>query len=164
LGGPGFEGHFPNKKGHLKIFSRKSWGGGVSKFFSGHTKQIFQDISHFFLKIKIFFRIYQKIFRHITYFSGNEKNFPENNINSSFQKCPFGKKRQSLRHFSRKKRALCSRKKGTCQNLGGGWPPLAPPGSYAPAMDNKMKTSSLAYIYRKLLNDSKVAYALFIFN
>jgi hypothetical protein len=78
-GGAGFEGHFPNKKGHLKCFSRKSWRR-------------------------------------------------KNNINSSFQKCPLGKKRQSFRHFSRKKRALCSRKKGTCQNLGGlPPPPCLPP-------------------------------------
>jgi hypothetical protein len=60
-GGPGFEGHFPNKKGHLKIFARKSWrrGGGEG----GHTKKIFPDIA--------FFPKYETIF------PNTPKNFPD---------------------------------------------------------------------------------------
>jgi hypothetical protein len=79
-----FEGHFPNKKGHLKIFSRKSCRRGegqrgevsnpeisffeVPKKFSGHTKKNFPgDI--------IFFNKYQKNFPHISYFFRKLKKF-----------------------------------------------------------------------------------------
>ena len=79
-GGAGFEGHFPNKKGHLKIFSRKSWrrgGGEVSKkFFRTYLKN-FSDISHFFLNMKKIFRIHRKIFRIYHIFPGREKIFPK---------------------------------------------------------------------------------------
>ena len=64
LGGQALRGHFPNRKGHLKIFS------GYITFFPKYGK-IFPDIP--------------KYFPDISYFSGNEQNFPENNINSSFQ-------------------------------------------------------------------------------
>jgi hypothetical protein len=97
--------------------------------------------------MKKIFRIYQKIFRIYHIFPGNEKNFPENNINSSFQKCPLpGKKRQSLRHFLRKRRALCSRKKGTWQNLGGGLP--SPPVPTLLRLLNKEKKIEKAGYFR----------------
>jgi hypothetical protein len=105
--------------------SSSSWG--LKIFFRTYQKNFSRHIT-FFPKYEKNFPDIPKHFPDISYFSGNEKNFPENNINSSFQKCTLGQKRQSLRHFSRKKRALCSRKKGTCQNLGG----PGPPGSYAP--------------------------------
>ena len=62
-GGAGFEGHFSNKKGHIKFFSRRCWrrggeGGG------GHLKN--------------FFRTYKKNFPHIArFFPKSEKNFPD---------------------------------------------------------------------------------------
>jgi hypothetical protein len=34
-------------------------------------------------------------------------------------------KMQSEQHFTRRQRALCHRKNGTFENLGGAWPPLA---------------------------------------
>ena len=61
-------------------------------------------------------------------FSRNEKNFLEDNINSSFQKCPLGKKRQSLRHFFTQEKGTLLPEKGHLPKLGG----PAPPGSYAP--------------------------------
>ena len=60
LGGPGFEGHFSNKKGHLKFFSRKCWRRGrraSQKKFSGHTKKNFS--------------------RYIIFFPNMKKNFPD---------------------------------------------------------------------------------------
>jgi hypothetical protein len=79
LGGPGFEGHFSEKKGHLQNFFWRPLPPN-KKTFSGHTKN----------------------FSNIWYFSRKLTNFSGNNIDSSFQKCPLGKKR-----------ALCYRKKGT---------------------------------------------------
>jgi hypothetical protein len=81
-GGTGFEGHFLKKKGHLKR------GGGLKKFFRTYQKN-FPDISHFFQKN---FQDIPKKFSGYHIFPGNEKNFPENNVNSSFQKCPWAKK------------------------------------------------------------------------
>jgi hypothetical protein len=96
----------------------------------GHLKKIFRtyqnnfpDISHVFLNIKKNFQIYD-------IFPENEKHFW---------------------HFSRKKRALSSRKKGTWQNLGG----LPPPGSYAPeSMVHTIKVSviTVGILHRSILS------------
>jgi hypothetical protein len=61
--GPGFEGHFSNKKWHVKIFLE--------------IEMLATDISHFFLNMKKFFRTYKKILRIYDIFPRNEKNFPE---------------------------------------------------------------------------------------
>jgi hypothetical protein len=111
--GPGFEGHFSNKKWHGKNFYRKCW----------------RRIYHIFPKYEKNFTDIQKNFTDIWYFSQKWKQFSGNKINSSFQKCPLGKKCNCNNIFHATKRALCSRKKGTWQNLGGG---ASPPGSYAP--------------------------------
>ena len=90
-----FESHFPNEKGHLKFFSReKLVMGGWGGGRGGG--------------LNFFFRT--KIFQDISHFFRNMK--------------ILGKKRQSLRHFSRKKRALCSPEKGHLPKLGGACPPL----------------------------------------
>jgi hypothetical protein len=59
-----------------------------------------------------FFRIYQKIFL-ISYFSGNLKNFLENNINSSFQKAV-------LKTFFTHEKGTLLPEKGHLAKLGGG--------------------------------------------
>ena len=73
--------------------------------------------------IKIF-RIYQKIFRKYDIFQRKEKHFPEITYIQVFKSALWAKN-AILMTFSRKKRALCSRKKGTWRNLGGG--PPGPP-------------------------------------
>ena len=76
VGGGVFEGHFSNKKGHLKFFSRGCWrrggegGGHLKKNFRTYQKN-FQDIALFFLNIKKILGIYQKNF--------SDKFFPEMN-------------------------------------------------------------------------------------
>jgi hypothetical protein len=61
------------------------WGGARS------FQKNFPDIPHFFVNMKKIFPIYHKIFQINHIFHRNEKNFPEI-TDSSFQKCPLGKK------------------------------------------------------------------------
>jgi hypothetical protein len=73
----------------------KATGGGVvkviSKKFSGHTKNNFPDIPHFFLNTKNIFRIYQKFSGYMIFFLEMKK-ISVNNMDSSFQKYAFVKK------------------------------------------------------------------------
>jgi ribosomal protein S27E len=68
-------------------------GGGEGHFKKILTSQKnFPDIPHFFVNMKNIFRIFQKFFPDIWNFSRKWKKFSGNNIHSSFQKCPLGKK------------------------------------------------------------------------
>jgi hypothetical protein len=99
-------------------------GGHLKKIFRIYQKN-FPDIPHFCLNMKTFSRIYQKIFR-IYIFFRKWKKFSGNNIDSSFQKCPLGKKcnlndifHARKGHFAPGKRAL--------GKTWGAWPPCPPP-------------------------------------
>jgi hypothetical protein len=97
VGGAWFEGHFSNKKGHLKVFFPEMWRrgeGGHFQKFSGHIKKIFCDIAHFFLNITKFFRIYQKKFSGNIFFPEVKKIFQKKQ-KFKFSKVPFGQKMQS---------------------------------------------------------------------
>ena len=106
---------FPPPVAKKILVSVPFWG---SKKFSGHTTV--------FTKHEKNFPEIHKNFPHIWYFSPKLKHFSGNNIYWSFQKGTLAKKCNFNEFFSRKKRALCNRKKGTCQNLGG-LAPHAPP-------------------------------------
>jgi hypothetical protein len=94
------EGHFSEKKGHLKFF-----GGDLPP--PPGISEIPQNFPIWYIFPKL-------------------KKFSENNIDLSFKKGALGKKCNLNEFFSRKKRALCNRKKGTCQNLGGMASPAPP--------------------------------------
>jgi hypothetical protein len=72
--------------------------------------------------------------------------FSGNNIDSSFQKCPLGKKCNFNENFSRKKGRFAPGKRALAKTWGGGWPPWPPrappprppPGSYAPVSNSKL--------------------------
>jgi hypothetical protein len=71
LGGAGFEGHFSNKKVHLKIFPGNVGNGGgdvISKKFSAHTKKLSGYI-RFFPKYEKKFPDTPKNFQDILNFS-----------------------------------------------------------------------------------------------
>jgi hypothetical protein len=94
----------------------------------------------------------------IWHFSRKWKKFSGNNINSSFQKCPLGKKCNLNNIFHATKRALCSREKGTWQNLGGGG--LAPRflRSCIECLDQYTRSNCLVFSHEKSLSKFFIFY------
>jgi hypothetical protein len=109
------------KKEHLKNFSRKCWRRGGA----GHLKKNFPDIPKKLSGYTTFFPTgIPKNYPEIWYFSRKRKKFSGNNIDSSFQKCPLGKK-CNLNDIFHARKGHFAPEKGHLAKLGGGG--LAPP-------------------------------------
>jgi hypothetical protein len=115
-------------------------GGGGG---GGHLKKSFPDIPKKFSGYTTFFPKYEKKFsdipknfQDIWYFPRKLKKFSGNIIDSSFQKCPLGKK-CNLNDIFHARKGHFAPGKSALGKTWGAWPP-ATPGSYAPAYTHKI--------------------------